>query len=313
MNTMSLRTSLPRRQAGVGMVELMVSMLLGAIVVLGVIQVFTANKQTFRMQDAMALTQESGTFALDYIGRDLLRAGYPGSVVLANSAIDFNNTSDGVNDRLAITYDPEVSDFKFCTGEDVPVSETRISNQYWVQDGELFCQGALETGPNVFTPTGTAQALVDNVESFQVLYGVDLHLALDTTAPGACPPGEAPAVPSGSVAAGRLPDSSPAEPTAYVPAGTLAAARNWSNGTTNPDGACLVTLDDLAMLRTVRIALLVRSEDPTGAVVPADRTFSVLDQVAGAGEFIDIAPDDGRMRRLFTKTVSLRNVQEVFQ
>ena len=57
-------------------------------------------------------------------------------------------------------------------------------------------------------------------------------------------------------------------------------------------------------MRTVRIGLLLRTQNQVGSTVASSRTYTVLDQVAGAPA---ITPDDGRVRRLFTKTILLRN------
>lgn len=288
---------MPARQIrGVGLVELMIAMLLGALVVVAVIQIFAANKQTFRMQDAMSMTQESGTYALDFIARDLLRAGFPGYPTAAR-AFDWANTQDdtpapGTNDTLAVIYAPQVSGETFCTGENVGAA-TLISNRYWVDDNgdgvginALWCQGAVANAVGGFDLTGNAQVLVDNVESFQVLFGVDLeHNPVDPAGGGACP-------------------VSLAQPTAYIRAVDMANAIAW--GAAEPLD-CLET-SQLQLVRSVRIALLVRTPNDAGAVVPAGLSYTVLDQVVGQP-----VPADGRLRRLFTKTVALRNVEETIE
>lgn len=284
----------PRCHArGVGLVELMIAMLLGALVVVAVVQIFSANKQTFRMQDAMSITQESGTYALDFIARDLLRAGFPGYPT-ATQAFDWANTQNdvvtaaGTNDTLAVVYAPQVAGETFCTGESVGAA-TLISNRYWVAqnaDGinELRCQGALPNAAGGFDLTGTAQVLVDNVESFQMLYGIDLrHNPANIAAPGACP-------------------NNRAEPTAYIRASDMANAILW--GAAAPLDCLAMT--QLQLVRSVRIALLVRTPNDAGAVVPAGLSYTVLEQIVPQP-----VPADGRLRRLFTKTVALRNVEEM--
>lgn len=281
------------RAQGIGLVELMVAMVLGALVVAAVVQIFSANKQTFRMQDAMSLTQEGGTYALDFIARDLLRAGFPGYPT-ATQAFDWTNiandvvTDAGTHDTLAVVYAPQVAGETFCTGESVGAA-TLISNRYWVAQNagginELRCQGAVPNGGGGFDLTGTPQVLVDNVESFQVLYGVDLqHNPADPAAPGACAP-------------------STAQPTAYIRASEMAAA--LARGAAPPPD-CLA-MSQLQVVRSVRIALLLRTPNDAGAVVPAGLTYTVLEQTVPQP-----VPADGRLRRLFTKTVALRNVEEI--
>lgn len=281
------------RQAGVGLVEVMVATLVGAIVVIAVIQIFVANKQTFRMQDAMSVTQETGTFALDFIVRDALRAGYPGGKEAFN-AFDWAETTNGAsgaNDTLAIVYradSPDV-DGVLCTGDTVTVATARIRNRYWVNaDGDLMCQGDEEDAANVFQPVGTPQVLVSNVESFQVMFGVDLSHPVDQTPDPAlgCPAPPAPVAQA---------------PTAYVNADHVQAA--IARGKDDAPN-CFAEMSERQVVRSVRVGLLVATEGQVDAVIPAGKTYTVLDET--------VAPDvsDGRLRRQFTKTVILRNIEE---
>lgn len=288
------------RQAGVGLVEIMVASLVGAIVVIAVVQIFTANKQTFRMQDAMAITQETGTFALDFIARDALRAGFPGGENTP-SAFDWGETANddpNGNDTLAIVYSANAPDVegRLCTGDMVGNIDVRLRNRYWVtDDGELVCQGDEETATDVFTAVGTPQVLVENVESFQVMFGVDLSYPLRPE-PAGCPAQPAPAA-----------GTPPGEPTAYINASLVQSAINRGAAANPAPPTCQVAMSERQVVRTIRIGLLVRTAGIVDAVVPADKTYTILDQVLAAP---DITPDDGHLRRLFTKTVALRNIEE---
>lgn len=283
-------------QAGVGLVEVMVATLVGAIVIVAVIQIFTANKQTFRMQDAMAVTQETGTFALDFIARDVLRAGYPGGTN-ASSAFDWVNTQDDTvlgttSDTLAVVYAPDASTIGDldCAGASIGAA-LKISNRYFVNDdNQLVCQGFVDSGGGAFTANGAEQVLVDNVESFQVMFGVDLTLQpLAGAAGGGC--------------AANL-----SQPTAYVSPAHVqeAITRGEKEGFGAP--ACGKVMHERETVRSVRLALLVKTENPVDAVVASDKEYTLLDRKI---DNTVIDPDDGRVRRLFTKTVLLRNVEEV--
>jgi type IV pilus assembly protein PilW len=290
-----LRSRTQRRlQRGVGMIEMMVAMVLGAMVVIGVIQVFTANRQTFRMQDGMAMTQESGTFALDFIGRDMLRGGKKVDVALAvNDAVAFDwaNTVDGGagnNDSLAVVYRVSIDDAAtYCTGEATGTAEL-ISNRYWVNaDDELMCQGAAFNGVS-FETVGTPQVLVDNVESFQVLFGVDSNTA------------------GGAAECDYTLDA----PSLYVRS-TLIAAAIARTLVACPAAAASATVrpgSSVMAVRTLRLGLLLRTENAAGAIVDAGRTYPVLDELIGAPQ---ITPNDGRLRRLFSKTIMLRTARQV--
>ena len=62
------------------MVELMVALLLSSLLTLGVIQVFIANKTSYRLQEAQSRMQENARFALSIISSELRKAGHLGCV-----------------------------------------------------------------------------------------------------------------------------------------------------------------------------------------------------------------------------------------
>jgi type IV pilus assembly protein PilW len=66
------------RQYGVTLIELMVAMTLGVIVLGSAIQMFSANKQSYRLSTALARVQEDGRFAMASMARDIRMAGYVG-------------------------------------------------------------------------------------------------------------------------------------------------------------------------------------------------------------------------------------------
>ena len=66
------------RQSGLSLIELMLSLALGAFLVLAVVTVFLANKDAARRENSLARLQESGRFALDRMRADIHRAQYLG-------------------------------------------------------------------------------------------------------------------------------------------------------------------------------------------------------------------------------------------
>ncbi len=67
---------MPPRQAGLTIIEIMVALVLGALLMLGLTQIFTSNSQSFRVNEATARAQESGRIATDMLARALRNAGY---------------------------------------------------------------------------------------------------------------------------------------------------------------------------------------------------------------------------------------------
>lgn len=77
-------SSKPGQQAGLSLVELLISMTLGLFVMAGILQILMTSKVTYRVQEAVGRVQENGRYAIDLIARDIRTAGYAGCTRLAN-------------------------------------------------------------------------------------------------------------------------------------------------------------------------------------------------------------------------------------
>lgn len=66
------------RQLGLTIIEIMVALLLSSLLTLGLVQVFTSNSQSFRLNEANSRVQESGRIALEILSRAIRNAGYYG-------------------------------------------------------------------------------------------------------------------------------------------------------------------------------------------------------------------------------------------
>lgn len=65
-------------QKGLSLVELMISLAIGSIITVGIVQLFTANSDTYSVMMGQSRMQESARFALGFITRDIQKAGYRG-------------------------------------------------------------------------------------------------------------------------------------------------------------------------------------------------------------------------------------------
>ena len=93
----------PLQQRGVTLIELMVAMTLGLVILGSALQVFSANKQSFRLSQALARIQEDGRFAMQsmagYVGCssrqqvdvNTVATGTPPSINLATALFGFDN------------------------------------------------------------------------------------------------------------------------------------------------------------------------------------------------------------------------------
>ncbi len=110
-----MKPSLPpmRRMAGLSLVELMIALVIGLVVMLGVVQVFAASRESYRLSEGLARVQENSRFAMDTLQRELRMAGHfgcindqahtlqsPGSLqttlnAAAHPALNFNQSIQG--------------------------------------------------------------------------------------------------------------------------------------------------------------------------------------------------------------------------
>ncbi|WP_422507354.1 PilW family protein [Stenotrophomonas sp. GZD-301] len=77
---MSRASTLPRAVAGISLIEVMVAMVIGLVLMLGVIQVFTASREASQLAQGTARAQENARFALEFLQRDIRMAGHFGCV-----------------------------------------------------------------------------------------------------------------------------------------------------------------------------------------------------------------------------------------
>ncbi|MFB1487587.1 MULTISPECIES: PilW family protein [unclassified Thiocapsa] len=73
------------RQAGLTMVEILVALALGLFLMAGILSVYLGSKQTYRVVEALARSQENGRYAVELLGRTVRMAGFVGCARLDNS------------------------------------------------------------------------------------------------------------------------------------------------------------------------------------------------------------------------------------
>lgn len=179
-----------RRMRGVGLIELMVSIAIGLLIVGALSSVFLSTARTSRTQDASAQLDDNGRFALESIARVVRLAGYrnwggpqsnpPGYDGTGDPSIDGADGADadvGFSDTLAIRFhgsgpvagltDGTITD---CTG--VPVAEGATLADRRVN---TFTVARVNNALRLMCDPGTGPvALASDIESFQLLYGLDL-------------------------------------------------------------------------------------------------------------------------------------------
>lgn len=171
-------------QQGFTLVELMISMTLGLILLLIIGTAFVSSRQAFREQEDNARIQESGRFALEFIGRNIKQAGHaevPFSgikVEFEGTAIRGTNGAAGVADTVTVQYDGAFGD-QDCEGTRITAAEIAsqnivIQNSFNIDaaNAELRCDGQFVVALTEPVPT-SGSVLLENVEDLQLLYGID--------------------------------------------------------------------------------------------------------------------------------------------
>jgi len=281
---MKRQVNIARFQSGLTIVELMVSMTIGLILMGGMVQIFSTNKNAYRYNNSVAEVQNNGAYALDFVVNQIAQIGYVPAWSGYNDQ-DMNN--DGYSDRR----DLELWAYGATASATAPLvgtttlgdkgSDSIIINVF-VDPASVDCVGNPVTAasPGAFAgPAGVAAAgapgfgipnvlavingkltcngvvVAEGVENMRILYGVDTPVA-------------------GAV---RSLD------------GVVDHYMDWSE---------IAPADQLNIL-SVRVSLLVAS---TEQVRSGDntKTNQMLDEA--------IAPaNDRKLRTVYTATVRLRN------
>lgn len=190
-----------KKHAGFSLVELMITLTLGLIISGAIIQVLVSSSVTNKLNQAVSQVQESGRFIMSRLSKELYEVGRYDLVTanidtsvdivaeaayVQNNAValpgDFINnatlgtvqTGSGGSDKLVVSL-LGASD---CTGNrhGYPVdTEFHIVNHYFVVGSELKCtgyDGRVLRGLKSQTVSPITVTLLDNVESFQIQFGV---------------------------------------------------------------------------------------------------------------------------------------------
>lgn len=176
------------RQKGLSLIELMIALLLGSLLTIAATQLFLVNRQTENLQLGIAGIQDNGRFAFDFISRSLMEAGMGVDepimpFVLDGSELDPDD-ADAAEIGDGVKYDSIV--YRVYTGKDCRGNDFTGYKRFYVKDDSegkrLFCAAYKFSKEEVdgemvgtYDGTGLSGTLIDNVESFQVLYGLDFN------------------------------------------------------------------------------------------------------------------------------------------
>ncbi|GAB6067344.1 hypothetical protein JCM13664_06620 [Methylothermus subterraneus] len=157
------------------MVEILVALVIGLVLIAGVIQIYAANQQTYRVAEASSRIQENARFAMELLGRQLRMAGYRNnasqdfamafaSVSFAGYSFNAGEIIRGTDDEVVIRYQGDGL-ARDCEDNSIIPAGTAISERLSLSGTDLQCATDMDAGGS--------QPLVSDIAGMAILYGVD--------------------------------------------------------------------------------------------------------------------------------------------
>ncbi|HEX7060840.1 MAG TPA: PilW family protein [Woeseiaceae bacterium] len=185
-----------RRQAGLTLVELMVSLVLALVLTAGIVNVFLGNRVTYEFNEGLSRIQENARYALDHIAYNTRMAGYRGcisDVAIFNNlstpssfrddvengitGFDSNGTGDGADYAAAATNPAASTDENAWT----PSLPTELDGLVIPGSDVLVLRSVSGAGMSLVSPfTNAAQLFVSTPHDFkigEILVVTDCHKA----------------------------------------------------------------------------------------------------------------------------------------
>lgn len=264
------------KASGFTLLELLISVALGGLIAAAAVQLFTTNATGFTLMRGLSDVQDNGSFAVDFINRDVRQAGLrpaglgAGFVPVIMDVAQMPGatpnllTGDGVaalgignSDRLVVQRLAPVATVD-CEGNAVAAGSYVVSRYFLRADdasgsaSALACDGGSHNGVVANGLGDNGVVLLTSVENMQIQLGVG---------------------------------------DAGVPVRYFTAAQYNALAAPRP------------RIITVRVGVMVGALESAGANLAEQRDMRVLDEdIAGAA-----IPRDGRIRRVFVTSIALRN------
>ncbi len=132
------------RNHGFTIIELMVTLAITSVLVLGAATFLASADQANRLQSALSGLNVSGRFGLDQLSRDIRISGYRNSDWTSGPLLNVISATDGAaatgGDSIALLYEGT----RDCTY--APAVAGIVTNTYQVVNGNLECNGQSVTG-----------------------------------------------------------------------------------------------------------------------------------------------------------------------
>ena len=153
-----------KKQKGLSLIELMISIALGLVLMAGVVQVFISSKTVFVTQQGMSRIQETGRLAVEFIGHDLRMSASYGCVNLLNpnTATGFNYVDNIVPVGTTLHQDFRIPLIGYVNSGSAGAAQVPagvLGNGFTVMDPSdiLVIRGTTEQGMPVFATNNATQ------------------------------------------------------------------------------------------------------------------------------------------------------------
>lgn len=160
-------------QYGFTIVEIMLAVTLSVILIAGVFQVYLSSKESFRVQAELARLQENQRIAIEFLQRDISKAGFvpydclplPSCPTFPGPTITVTDGGGNNSDSITIMYTSTTDCLGAATPNGVAVNTYSITPATAQQPmPQLVCTGN----------GGATQPIADGIENMQILVGEDV-------------------------------------------------------------------------------------------------------------------------------------------
>ena len=143
---------------GLTLIELLIAFVIGAIVIAGIYRVFVAQSKAYIVQDQVVEVQQNIRVATEVLMKDLRMAGYD---------------SNSVNSKIKIAVPVVAGDHSITVNYEYDnTTQYTVTYRRDIASSRLMRQ-LTTTKDNGMTTAGAEEHLLENVDAFDLAYGVD--------------------------------------------------------------------------------------------------------------------------------------------
>ena len=136
-------------QRGLSLIELMISLVIGLILTLGIVRVFSASQHGYRVQESTGRLQENARFAMETLGRELRHADFFGGV--APEFIERDSSISAPGSACTESWMADIARplFAYAGGSGSPLAGCTVEN--YVPDSDVLVVRYAD--PSRYVPT----------------------------------------------------------------------------------------------------------------------------------------------------------------